>query len=285
MLFEERLRERAGKFSPSHRKIASFLMQNRQQAMFMTASEIARELKVSESTVFRFATVLGYRGYPELKSALREKVYENRSVPERVHAFEPSGGEEENLVKRVLQDDMENLGKALYSVDAAAVESLANAILAARSVHCICERSARVLGEYLHFYLSWFLPHVHLLEPFYAVERIANLGPEDMLLGFTFNRCIQATVELLATAKKRKIVTGVVTDCISSPAARWADYLVGVPSNCISFIDSYVAPISLVNALCLVVARKCPERSEKVFPVVEELWQERQTYVTKNTFS
>ncbi len=284
MLFEERLRERAGRFSPSHRKIAAFLMQSRQQAMFMTASEIARELKVSESTVFRFATVLGYRGYPELKSALRQKVYENRSVPERVHAFEPST-EEENLVRRVLQDDMENLGKALYSVDEAAVESLADMILRARSVHCICERSSRVLSEYFHFYISWFLPHVHLLEPFYAVERVANLGREDMVLGFTFNRCIQATVELLSMAKKQKIPTGVVTDCISSPAARWADCVVGIPSNCISFIDSYAAPISLVNALCLVVARKCPERSSKVFPVVEELWQERQTYVTKNTFS
>ncbi|HOO63719.1 MAG TPA: MurR/RpiR family transcriptional regulator [Synergistaceae bacterium] len=284
MLFEERLREKAGKFSPSHRRIAAFLMQNRRKAMFMTASEIARELKVSESTVFRFATTLGYRGYPELKSALREKVYEARSVPERVHAFEPAEGEE-NLVRRVLRDDMENLGKALYSVDFAAVEALADKILTVRSVYCVCERSSRVLGEYLHFYLSWFLPHIHLLEPFYAVERVANLGSEDMLLGFTFNRCIQATVELLATAKKRNIVTGVVTDCISSPAARWADYVVGVPSNCISFIDSYAAPISLINALCLVVARKCPERSSKVFPVVEEMWQERQTYVTKNTFS
>ena len=283
MLFEERLREKAGAFSPSHRRIAAFLMQNRQKAMFMTASEIARELQVSESTVFRFATALGYRGYPELKSALREKVYENRSVPERVHAFEPSS-EEEHFVRRVLQDDMENIGKAIYSVDEAAVDALAEQILKARSVHCICERSSRVLGEYAHFYLSWFLPHIHLLEPFYAVERVANLGAEDMVLGFTFNRCIQATVELLAMAKKRHIVTGVVTDCISSPAAQWADYLVGVPSNCISFIDSYAAPISLVNALCIVVARKCPERSSKVFPVVEEMWQERQVYVTKNTF-
>ncbi|MCF7936330.1 MAG: MurR/RpiR family transcriptional regulator [Synergistales bacterium] len=279
MLFAQ-IKRSIDSLSASHRKLASFILEHPDEAAFMTASQIARRVNVSESTVFRFATFLGYKGVPDLKAAIQETVMEQLSVTDRGQAYRSEEGSAE-LPRQVMQEDLDTLARGISRLDTACLYRIAERIAEAPTVYVTAFRSSLALAHYLVFYLSWFRPHVVRLESELALERIANMGGDSLVVGITFNKCIRETVDVLRTAKLRGIPAVAVTNCITSPAARWADDVLTVPCNLNSFVDSYVAPVSLLNALVIVVSRMMKGNVERAFPELERLWKASDTYVVE----
>ena len=67
-----RLNQSGKRLSKGHRKIAEYIVEHYDKAVFMTASKLGEKVGVSESTVVRFASAMGYEGYPQLQRALQE---------------------------------------------------------------------------------------------------------------------------------------------------------------------------------------------------------------------
>ena len=103
----ERLNHSGRKLSKGHRRIAQYIVEHYDKAVFMTASRLGESVGVSESTVVRFAAVLGYEGYPQLQRALQELVSHRLTAVQR---FEMSSEIDPNAVLRtVLKSDMQNI--------------------------------------------------------------------------------------------------------------------------------------------------------------------------------
>ena len=79
------MKQKQPKMSKSHKVIANYIMDNYEQAVFMTAAQLGKTVGISESTVVRFAASLGYDGYPEFQKALEEWVKNRLTGVQRVN--------------------------------------------------------------------------------------------------------------------------------------------------------------------------------------------------------
>ena len=87
-------------FSKGQRRIAQYIEDHYDKAAFMTASKLGATVGVSESTVVRFATEVGYDGYPQLQKALQELIRHRLTASQR---FEMSAEMPQSMVlSRVL---------------------------------------------------------------------------------------------------------------------------------------------------------------------------------------
>ena len=274
-----RIKNEMSDFSKNHRLLAQFILDNPEDVAFMTAAQLAKKVGVSESTVFRFANQLGFQGYPELRTSIQENMMESFQVTTREQEYISTEEEEEDLILKGFRIDAQTIMAGAAKINRADLYEVADMIVGAETVYVVGERSSNALAHYLCFYLSWFLPHVHHLNPDYALERMTNLSPRTLVIGITFHRCIRNVVDMVALARRKGLPTVAITNSASTPLARKASKVLTVPCNFISFIDSYAGPISFINALILAVSRRKFGDVGKSFADLEALWKEKGTYI------
>lgn len=273
----ERIAEKMPKLSQGQQDIAKYLLGNPRDAAFLTASQLGEKVGVSESTVVRFAAVLGYSGYPEMRSAARDLLVERLSTLERLREYDKPGGT--NYFLRAIDDDIRTLSTAQASIDTDALEELGNRIAHADQVLVVGHRSSKALAYYLWYYLSWLFPNIQLLDHETSIEKLINASPKSLVIGISFPRYTSDTVEVLRHAYELGIPTASITNDYSSPLATWSKVVISVPWNPLSFIDSFTAPISIVNCVILAAGRVLGDGVQKRLEILERTWSRDKVYV------
>ena len=95
-----KINENYGRMSKGQKLLANYIIDNYDKAVFLTAAKLGEIIGVSESTVVRFATFIGYSGYPEFQQALEAMVRAKLNTTSRVEIT--SGGIEQNGVLRTV---------------------------------------------------------------------------------------------------------------------------------------------------------------------------------------
>jgi DNA-binding MurR/RpiR family transcriptional regulator len=268
--------EKMHDLTPGQQETARFLLENPKDAAFLTAAQVGERVGVSESTVIRFASALGFDGYPGLRAAVKDLLMERLSTLERIGEY--SAQEAGSLFHKAIESDMDSLGSARAAVDVEAIERLGVEIAGAESVFIVGHRSSKALAYYLFYYLSWFFPAVELLEPETALEKITGAGRKTLVIGISFPRYATWTVQMLRYARKKGLKVTAVTNDYSSPLAVPSELVVTVPWNPLSFIDSFTAPVSVINCIILAAARTLGDDARKKLAELEELWKENGVY-------
>jgi len=269
-----RLQENVGQFSRSQKVIADYLLAHPDRVAFLTAAKLARRLAVSESTVVRFAVALGYEGYPDMQRDVREIVRDKLSAVDRMKM--PVG---DNVLDQVIRTDIENLRLTLEEISYDSFDGAVSAIARARNIYVVGLRSAAALAHYLGFYLDLLLKNTRTIKDSETVyEGLATLTEEDLVIGISFPHYTRMTVEILGYARERKAGIVAITDSVLSPLARYADITLTARSDINSFIDSFVAPLSIINAVIVAVSGKDREGALKTLAELDELWQRMKIY-------
>lgn len=268
------------KLSKGQRLIARYISDNYDKAAFMTAGKLGRTVGVSESTVVRFATELGYEGYPEMRKALQELVRNRLTSVQRIAAAREMM-DSANVLKSVMGSDMEKLRVTLESLDRTSFESAVDAILSARKLYILGMRSSAALASFLRFYLNYLMDNVHAVSDAKGsevYEQMLRIGPEDVLFCISFPRYTSNSLRAARFAKERgaRIVT--LTDNDSSPFAQIADVVLYAKSDMVSFLDSLVAPLSVLNAIVIAVGARRRETLDETFENLETLWAEYEVF-------
>jgi DNA-binding MurR/RpiR family transcriptional regulator len=271
--------DRMHELTPGQQETARFILENPKDAAFLTAAQIGERVGVSESTVIRFASALGFDGYPGLRTAVKDLLMERLSTLERIGEY--SAQEAGSLFHKAIESDMDSLGSARATVDVEAVERLGKAIAHAESVFVIGHRSSRALAYYLFHYLSWLFPTVELLDSETALEKITGAGRKTLVIGISFPRYTTWTVQMLKYAREKDLKVAAVTNDYSSPLAAPSELVVTVPWNPLSFIDSFTAPISVINCIILSAARELGVDTRKKLAELEKIWKETGVYQEK----
>jgi DNA-binding MurR/RpiR family transcriptional regulator len=230
----------------------------------------------------RFANALDYEGYPQLQKALQESIKTKLTTVQR---FELSKDQDigENYLKQIMASDMENIRKTMDSVDEEMIQKIVDSLHQARKVYILGLRSSSVLANYLGFYLNFILDSVFIV-PFGAnnlFDQLLNIQEDDVLITFSFPRYSKTTYEVVEFAKEQGATLIGITDSKSSPLVPLADYYLTAKYNMNTFIDSLVAPMSLVNALIIAVSIREKEKVEKTFNKLEKIWDEYKIYNPK----
>jgi len=270
------------RLSKGQKLIAEYILKHYDKAAFMTAAKLGASVGVSESTVVRFANQLGYEGYPELQKALQELIKNKLTTAQRIELSNdfiiPN-----NALKGVLKSDIENIRATMEKINYEAFESTVNSILNSKKIYIVGLRSSAALADFLGFYLNLILDNVKIVS--YGMsdifEQMLTLGEGDCVIGIGFPRYAMRTVETLNYAKSRGADVVAITDSVLSPLATKADYVLIAESNMASFVDSLVAPLSVINALIIAVGLKEKDKISKTFTDLEQVWQEYQIYSYK----
>ncbi|MDF2502895.1 MULTISPECIES: MurR/RpiR family transcriptional regulator [Clostridium] len=270
------------RLSKGQKLIAEYILKHYDKAAFMTAAKLGISVGVSESTVVRFANELGFSGYPKLQKALQELIKNKLTTVQRLE-LSNNFISEENALKGVLKSDMENIRTTLEKINHRAFEEVVNCIFAARKIYIIGLRSSTALSEFLGFYLNLILDNVNIVA--YGMsdifEQLINISDEDLVIGIGFPRYAIRTIEALNYAQSRGTKVVAITDSLLSPLATKADYTLIAQSNMASFVDSLVAPLSVINALIVAVGLREKEKISRTFEDLENIWKEYQVYSFK----
>ena len=269
------IRDKNAEFSKGQKRIAGYILSNYDKAAFMTASKLGKLVGVSESTVVRFASSLGYDGYPAMQNALQEIVRSRLTSIQRIRNSDDLFGND--VVSSVLQTDADKIREAIDRLDRKAFDSVVDKLLNAHNIYILGVRSSSFLAGYLHFYLHMIFDNVTLVTSNSAgdiLERLLRIGPGDVLVGISFPRYSQSTVKGVQYAHDRGAAAVASTDSNMSPLYSLASSALLAHSDMISFVDSLVAPFSVLNAIIVATGHRKNTDISQNFDRLEQIWSE-----------
>ncbi len=273
------IRDKQKGFSKGQHRIARYITENADKAAFMTASKLGQKVGVSESTVVRFALELGFDGYPEMRKALQEMIRNRLTSVQRIEVAKTVIGERDTLAA-ILNSDMENILRTQNSLDRGRFDAAVEALLGARHIYILGTRTSAALSMFMGFYFNLLFENVRVLYENTAgeiFEQIMRIGPGDVFVGISYPRYSKRTVKAVRFARERGATVLALTDAATSPIAEGADICLLARSDMVSFVDSLVAPLSLINALIVEVSERKPGVA-RTFTELEEVWNEYDVY-------
>ena len=278
------LQEKLSTFSKGQRLLARYITESYDKAAFMTASRLGKTVGVSESTVVRFATELGYDGYPSMQKAMQEMVLNRLTSVQRIEVTSGRIGDQD-VVSSVLQSDAEKLRQTSEILDRTEFQAAVQAILNGNRIYVMGARSAAPLASFLGYYLNFMFTNVHVVtvsgcsEMF---EKVIDICSEDVVVAFSFPRYSAATAKGAQYCRTTGAKVIGITDSRLSPLGQHCDHVLLAKSDMVSLVDSIVAPLSVVNALLVALASGREQNLTKTFDTLEQVWEEYNVYEKRN---
>jgi len=275
-----RIEEKYRGMSKGQKRLADYVTGNYDKAVFLTAAKLGEVVGVSESTVVRFATQLGYKGYPGFQKALEELV---RNKLNSIQRMEVTYGRisQSEILETVLQSDIEKIKLTLGAIDQKAFELAIDTILNARKIYVIGIRSCAPLAAFLSFYLNLVCEDVTAVNTNSSseiFEQLIRINEEDVIIGISFPRYSMRTLKALEFASNRKAKVITLTDSVHSPMNLYSSCNLIARSDMASIVDSLVAPLSVINALVVALCMKKQKEVVSTLETLEQIWGEYQVY-------
>lgn len=266
--------------SKGQKRLADYIRKDYDKAAFLTAAKMGEDVGVSESTVVRFATALGYKGYPEFQKALGELV---RTKLNSIQRMEVTYGKisQGEILNSVLHSDIEKIKLTMAGIDHGAFELAVDTILKAKKVYVIGIRSCAPLASFLSFYLNLVCDNIILINTNSSseiFEQIMRIDEEDVVIGISFPRYSMRTLRALEYANNRNANVITLTDSVHSPMTLYSSCNLIARSDMASIVDSLVAPLSVINALVVALCMKKQDEVVETLEKLEEIWDVYQVY-------
>jgi DNA-binding MurR/RpiR family transcriptional regulator len=276
----KRIQEKLSEMSKGQKLIANYIINHYDKAAFMTAARLGEVVGVSESTVVRFAIELGYDGYPKLQKVLQELIKSKLTSVQRIEVSS-SRISEDNILRSVLQSDMEKIKFTLEEINQIDFNKIVESILNAKKIYVLGVRSSAPLASFLGFYFNLIFDNVRLVHTTSVsemFEQILRATEGDVVIGISFPRYSKRTIKAMQYVKSQGATVIAITDSMESPMAQYADHSMIAHSDMASFVDSLVAPLSVINALIVAIGMRKKETLYQTFEKLENIWDEYQVY-------
>ena len=274
------IQENMTSFSKGQKLIDNYILQSYDKAAFMTASKLGKTVNVSESTVVRFAAELGFDGYPSMQKTLQEMIRNKLTAIQRVEVSKERIGNQD-VMTMVMQSDIEKIRMTLDETDQVSFNQAVAAIANAKRIYVLGVRSASVLANFISFYFRFMFDNLVSVDTSSiseVFEQIVHISADDVFIGLSFPRYSKRTIKAMQYAKDQGAKVVAITDSKVSPLTKIADVSLLAKSDMASFVDSLVAPLSLVNALIVAISREKAVHLESSLNRLESIWEEYDVY-------
>ena len=274
------INEHMADFSKRQRALGEYIAKHYDKAAYMTAAQLGRNAGVSESTVVRFAAEIGFDGYQSLQKNLRETMRNQLNSLQRMElaANKIADGD---ILSAVLKSDIEKIISTLNEIDKEQFDGAVETLLNAENIYITGVRSAAALASFTGFYFNLLFDNVRLINSTGAddiFEQLFRVGKNDAVLGMSFPRYSKNTVAALRYAAGCGASVIGITDNKKSPIVKFSKYCLIARSDMNSFVDSLVAPLSVVNALIVAVGMRKKKETVDTFKKMETIWAEYEVY-------
>lgn len=268
-------------FSKGQKLIANYILDHYEKAAYMTALKLGNTVNVSESTVVRFANRLGFEGYPQLQRSLQNHIKNRLTSIQRIDVTRSRIGALDNPIEGVLNQDINKIRRTMEAVSDEQFEKAVNTIGCAKSIYIQGAMSSGILANFMHYYLRLIfdnVSHIGAVATNELYQQMIHIGEGDVLIALSFPRYASSTIDACKFARENGAKIVAITDSESSPLIKYADAALYAYSDMVSFVDSLVAPMSLLNALIVALADRSLDSVEKNFSKLEQLWERTEVY-------
>lgn len=275
-----RIESGLGAMSKGQRAIAQYILANYDRAAYYTAARIGEEAGVSESTVVRFAMELGFEGYPHFQKILQEELKEKLTSVQRLRASAKLA-DNNDILGAVLHSDIEKLKRTMEIIDRTSFNQAVDSILKAKRIFILGVRSSAPLASFLGFYFNLIFENVRLVHTTSVSEMFEQILPvhaDDVVIGISFPRYSKRTIKAMKYARSTGATVVALTDKANTPISDNADVTLYAPSDMTSFVDSLVAPLSVINALIAAIGYRRQEHVAETLEKLERIWDEYDVY-------
>jgi DNA-binding MurR/RpiR family transcriptional regulator len=271
-------------FTPSQQKVAEYLTQHLDDALILKANQLAKEAGVSEATFTRFITRLGFSGFSEFKREIGNFIIQGNSTAERLAESAETFGISDSVFSEILRGDIENIHKITNGISNEIFEKAVGKLSSAKSIYLLGLRSSYALAFYLAFNLRFFLKSVSLVKPGIGdiPEQVLSAGKGDVLIALSFKRFTRDVVNIVEKIKRKKTYIITITNSHLSPIAQLADMSLVVETEIPTYIESFTAPMSLLNAFITAVALKKKKQALPALTKLETEFEEFETYISRD---
>lgn len=277
-----RIEMKINSMSKSQKLIAGFIENHYDQAAFLTASKLGELVGVSESTVVRFATEIGYSGYPELQKAMQEMIKDKLTSVQRIEVTAAKINNND-VLETVLNQDISKIRRTIEETSREDFNRAVQSIINAENIYIYGARSASALASFLGHYFSLIFGNVHIITTgsrSATYESLFRISDKDALIGISFPRYSSVSIDAMAFAKSRGASTISITDNMLSPLVPHSTSVLIARSDMASVVDSLVAPLSLINALIVATVIEKKDEAKATFEALESVWNEHGVYAS-----
>ncbi len=271
-------------FSKGQKRIAAYIEEHYDKAAFMTASKLGETVGVSESTVVRFATEIGYDGYPKLQKAMQEMIRDKLTSVQRIEVTSTRIGDDDVLTS-ILNQDIDKIRRTLDETDHDDFKKAVKSIVNAKTIYIFGVRSTASLAQFLGYYLQLMFDNVRIITTTshnQTYEQMFRISKGDVFIGISFPRYSNMAVDAMHFARDRGADVIAITDSMISPLVANADYILLARSDMASIVDSLVAPLSLINALVVAAVLERKDEVSETFRQLEEVWNSQEIYANRS---
>lgn len=276
-----RISDMMPEFSKGQKLIATYILEHYEKAAYMTALKLGNTVNVSESTVVRFANRLGYEGYPQLQRSLQSHIKNRLTSIQRMDVTRSRIGTLDNPVGGVLNQDIDKIRRTIEAVSSEHFERAVNIICSAKAIYLQGAMSSGILANFMHYYLRLIfdnVSHIGAVATNELYQQMVHIGEGDVLIAMSFPRYATSTIEACKFASECGASIVAITDSDNSPLVQYADATLFAYSDMVSFVDSLVAPMSLINALIVALSDRNRTSVEENFRRLEQLWAHTEVY-------
>lgn len=275
MLISELITEKYESLSKTHKVIAKYVLEHTTETSYLSIKELSERTGAGEATIMRFCTKLGFDGYPDFKTALRDDLADRGNIALRLkESYKVYEGRGEAVMK-MFQDDMDRIQRTLDQMDVDEFFRVCDELILAKRIFIITGRSSSSLGMFFQYYLNMTLGNVQLITDMGCnADQLVDLNGNDVVVGISFARYTKSTVELFRFAKEKGAKTITITDSPVSPMKKYADLCLLSEAFLPSYIDSFVAPMALLNAILTEIGRNRNVQLEKRLSELDAFYKE-----------
>jgi len=261
--------------SKSHHIIADYILENPHSIPFLTIAKLSELTGVSEATIVRFATFLGYEGYNDLQKQLAKSIEKQLNTVERLAESHDQYTELEKAIYGNFNEDIKNIQTTMQQLNIEDFEKAAKSIMEAEKIYIVANRSAVSLGTFLQYYLNIIFGKsqlIHTTES--AFDEIHEVNDKDVVIGISYARYTKDTLKVVSFAAEREATIIALTDHFRSPITAYANISLFASSEMSTFLDSFVAPLSVINTLIAYIGNIEHEKVKERLEHFEKIWDE-----------
>lgn len=267
-------------FSKSQKKIANAVLNSYDKIGGMTAARLGRYVGVSESTVVRFAGALGFDKYSEFQKAVDDLLRKNLTPNQRINTTH-NRIYRRDIIENVMKSDIDRIRRTMEGLEKRTFSCAVDSIIKAKTIYIIGTKACEAIAKMLQYNLSLIFCNVKFIIPgstAEVLEQIYSIGEGDTLIAFSFPKYCSKIVTAAKYAKDNRASIILFTDTEASPAAKYTDIVLISHIEIVTFIDSLVAPLCIINALIIEITNRCEGEIKRRFERLQKAFNEYGVY-------
>lgn len=273
----DQIKQRLDEFTRRQRVIAEFVLQNPESIAFLSITDLAKKVGVSEATIVRFCNVLGYDGFAHLSREAQQSIQAELEIAGRFQLVRrmrktSTGTAPESAFERLLKDEIDNLINLSKNIKTEDFFKCVNLMSKADRICIIGFLASSSLATFFANTLSKISPQVDVIHntDVEASAVLNRLTSKSLVFLISFPRYPKSTADLGQIASKKGATIVAITDSHISPVVPLGDLFFTLPLGLPSFIDAYASPIVFMNALVTELSEQNPEMTKKTLSRYDE---------------